>query len=168
MDQDDEVLRDYYWLGLLNRAEEYLAAAATLRKANPSADKLPEPVYFLYFHAIELLLKAGLAANGLSARQIKDQAHNLVALQTKLEKFGINFSDAERELIASIKQERGQTATRYYPDAEAGNWITRPKARHLHQVSTTMFGRLARSAFKATHTSMPAHYAGALERLTEE
>ena len=58
-------------LGLFNTAESYWKSAATLYDAKVKASHPMSPVRFLYYHAVELYLKAFLRGNGHSAKELR-------------------------------------------------------------------------------------------------
>jgi hypothetical protein len=62
-------------VGLFNTAESYWRSAGALYEAQVKASHPLSPVRFLYYHAIELYLKAFLRGNGHSARELRAKRH---------------------------------------------------------------------------------------------
>jgi|SRR5450631_550035 hypothetical protein len=60
-------------VGLFNPAESYSKSAAALYEAKVKASHPLSPVLFLYYHAIELYLKAFLRGNGHSAKELRSK-----------------------------------------------------------------------------------------------
>jgi hypothetical protein len=58
-------------VGLFHTAESYWKSAAALYAVNVKASHARSPVLFLYYHAIELYLKAFLRGNGHSAKELR-------------------------------------------------------------------------------------------------
>ena len=58
-------------VGFFNTAESYWKSATALYEANVKASHPLSPVLFLYYHAIELYLKAFLRGNGHSAKELR-------------------------------------------------------------------------------------------------
>jgi hypothetical protein len=73
-------------------AHAYLHDAATLNAAEkPTGGHYEAPVRYLYFHAIELFLKAYLRLNGLEEEKLERRpySHNLTNLANEAEKLGL-------------------------------------------------------------------------------
>jgi hypothetical protein len=72
-------------LGFFNLAESYWAAAVALENAGLRTTHPTSPISFLYYHAIELYLKAFLRTHGHSARELrgKNFGHRTCCLSEK-------------------------------------------------------------------------------------
>ncbi|WP_157934107.1 hypothetical protein [Microvirga ossetica] len=73
-------------------AHAYLYDAATLSAApKPAGGHYEAPVRYLYFHAIELFLKAYLRLKGIEEKKLKysPYGHNLNSLANEAEKLGL-------------------------------------------------------------------------------
>jgi hypothetical protein len=60
-------------LGFFNLAESYWRAAGALENAKLRTTHPNSPISFLYYHAIELYLKAFLRLHGHSARELRSK-----------------------------------------------------------------------------------------------
>jgi hypothetical protein len=79
-------------LGWFNLAHAYLFDAATLYKAEarPRGWHYEAPVHILYFHAIELFVKAYLRAQGVTDQELRRQySHDLKSLIDEAEARGM-------------------------------------------------------------------------------
>jgi len=78
-----------------------MAAFVQLDECKPSYEF---PKYFLATHAMELLLKAFLAANGVSKRHLaRKLSHDLNAILGKSEAKGLLISDELRAYVSSLQ-----------------------------------------------------------------
>lgn len=72
---------------LLKRADEYLEAFERLSQS--PGGQLAFAMYFLFVHALEMLLKSYLAANGEPKKCIRNHGHNLESLLNKATAIGL-------------------------------------------------------------------------------
>lgn len=86
--------------GLYQFAESYRIRETSLVTQLPSVLKFDDPVRFLFFHAIEIYLKAVLRSSGASVLQVKTMGHNIQKLiyMTKRSGFALP-ADAEQGLV---------------------------------------------------------------------
>ncbi|WP_171175798.1 hypothetical protein [Ruegeria sp. HKCCA4633] len=89
-------------IGLFNYAHSYWASASVLQGSNLDATHPDAPVNYLYFHAIELFLKAYLRSKGLSVADIKNVGHKMERLAEKATELGLELTDQDQEVIALI------------------------------------------------------------------
>jgi hypothetical protein len=90
----------------------------------PAPDYPPDdwPRYFMLCHAIELALKAYLAANGISYKQLKDGfGHNLSAALTEATNKGLSLTAATQAAINTLNEAHTKFWHRY-PTPEGGPW----------------------------------------------
>jgi hypothetical protein len=96
-------------------AGDYMIAAENL-KPDEHSIWLVGPTYFLRSHAIELLLKAVLLANGWTADECKNKlGHRLSDAFAEAEKFGLVVSDHTRSVIAARSPLHEDYTFRYRP-----------------------------------------------------
>jgi hypothetical protein len=62
-------------LGFFNFAETYWSAARTLRESKAKGSHKDSPIRFLYYHAIELYLKAFLRSHGIHPYILRSRAY---------------------------------------------------------------------------------------------
>jgi hypothetical protein len=100
-------------LGLFNYARSYRSSgdyllAAKLKVTHPSA-----PMSFLFYHSIELYLKAQLRSQNLSLAQLKRIGHNIRALNAAATTAGLSLDDEDNEVIATISEDDNVIRSRY-------------------------------------------------------
>jgi hypothetical protein len=88
-------------IGWYNYAASYQTVADHLREALGKAERgtmlrrathVDDPVRFLYYHAIELYIKAVLRQHGKSVRKLRDVGHKFGDLRTLAEPLGFTLS----------------------------------------------------------------------------
>lgn len=89
-------------LGFFNVAESYWAAAVALEKAKVKCTHPNSPISFLYYHAIELYLKAFLRMHGHSAKQLSGRkfGHNTCCLSERAAVLGLHFDDEDLQVFS--------------------------------------------------------------------
>ena len=100
--QPQEITDDYRTtsLGLFNLAEAFWRAAHTLADAKVESGHADSPVRTLYYHAIELYLKA-LLRQHYSVDDLKHKfGHRFSRLATEAEAHGLTFNDEDRDVLA--------------------------------------------------------------------
>lgn len=88
-------------LGLFNYAHSYWASAVALNYAAREVSHPDAPVRFLYYHAVELYLKAFLRMSGASVKDVKDIGHRVVRLYNVAVEKGLP-QDAETSIAAAL------------------------------------------------------------------
>lgn len=96
---DDERTTD---VGLFNFAHSYWASAAALENARVKATHPDSPICYLYFHSIELFLKAHLRHSGLPVKGVRQLGHNVERLAEVCSSFGLQLDPEELEVIRTI------------------------------------------------------------------
>jgi len=90
-------------LGLYNFAESYRHAADRIRASKAKQLPFDAPIRFLYYHAVELYLKACLRGHGLTPTEIKKRyGHGFKKLQRACASRGVVFDDEDIEVIDLI------------------------------------------------------------------
>src|SRR5689334_14844190 len=80
-------------------ARDYMIAAENLR-TDEDHIWLVAPTYFLRSHAIELLLRAAVLANGWSVEECRKKlGHNLIEAMEKAEALGLVLTDQTKNVI---------------------------------------------------------------------
>ena len=96
---------------LYDRAEQYLTAYDKL--AAVDALELPYPTYFLLQHAVELYLKASLAAKGVSKRHLLGLRHDLNRLLALCDEHGVSRTAEFGYLVRDIHENSRDHDFRY-------------------------------------------------------
>ncbi|MGY2938851.1 hypothetical protein ACVWZ6_008453 [Bradyrhizobium sp. GM6.1] len=101
-------------IGLFNYAESYRTAARALRRSKSKATHKDSPVRFLYYHTIELYLKAHLRLHGLHPYALRTRfGHSAEALRTKSAALGLMFEDEDLEVIGLMSETDAVIRSRY-------------------------------------------------------
>src|SRR5262245_55856568 len=102
-------------MGLFNQAHSYWKAAAALEKAKLATSHRHAPIYFLYYHAIELFLKSFLRTLGhlvddLSGRKF---GHRTCRLTDRARQLGLPFMDEDIEVFSLMSTTDAIIRSRY-------------------------------------------------------
>jgi len=102
-------------LGFFNVAESYWRGAVTLDSAKLKTTHPHSPVYFLYYHAIELYLKSFLRLHGHSARELRGRkfGHRVCCLSERASKLGLFFMDEDLEVLSLMATTDAVIRSRY-------------------------------------------------------
>jgi HEPN domain-containing protein len=92
-------------IGIYNYAASYHVAADLICNEGLKATHPEAPATFLYYHAIELYLKAFLRFHGLSAECLKDIGHNYKRLLSEASKRGLVLGELESEVLNTLNGE---------------------------------------------------------------
>jgi hypothetical protein len=89
-------------LGFFNVAESYWVAAVALEKAKLKTTHPTSPISFLYYHAIELYLKAFLRMHGHSAKELRGRkfGHRTCCLSERAAVIGLHFDDEDLQVFS--------------------------------------------------------------------
>ena len=92
-------------IGFFNQAASYWQAARALDEAKFDATHRDDPIFFLYFHAVELYLKAFLRAHDITPYELRRKyGHDTKKLSKKATKFGLRFSQQDTEIFWFISK----------------------------------------------------------------
>jgi hypothetical protein len=86
-------------MGLFNTAEAYWKSAGALAAAKIKGGHAHSPVRTLYYHAIELYLKALLRQHYGVDDLSKKFGHKTKRMMAKAEKYGLPIMDEDREVL---------------------------------------------------------------------
>lgn len=89
-------------LGFFNVAESYWTAAVALEKAKLETTHPTSPISFLYYHAIELYLKAFLRMHGHSAKELRGRkfGHRTCCLSERAAVIGLHLDDEDLQVFS--------------------------------------------------------------------
>lgn len=90
-------------IGLFNYGVSYLRSAKALREFKVRATHKDAPILFLYYHAVELFLKAHLRLRGVTLTRLKNLGHHVGRLARNCNREGLNLSDRELEVCKLIE-----------------------------------------------------------------
>jgi len=112
-------------VGLLGFAHSYWEAAVALDNTQRKATHPDSPRDYLYYHAIELYLKAYLRLKGSSVKELWNLGHKLNRLYETAVRNGLNDIPYRRALMNAI--DRNYKSARYI----STGYYVRPRARAL-------------------------------------
>jgi hypothetical protein len=92
-------ITDVSAMAFFNFAREYHSAANQLFDSRPS---LRNPIYFLYFHTVELALKAFLRSLSIQILGTERRSHNLTKLYEECRSLGLTVGPADRFEVGNI------------------------------------------------------------------
>jgi HEPN domain-containing protein len=125
---DDEAARSKP-IAYFNFAETYWTAAKALRRSKANATHKNSPIRFLYYHAIELYLKAHLRSCGIHPYEMRTKfGHDVGKLSKKSAEMGLEFDDEDLEILDLMSKTDTVIRSRYiltrafkWPDMTALN-----------------------------------------------
>ncbi|SRR6266446_6262448 len=102
-------------IGLFNTAETYWKSAAALYEAKLKVSHPLSPVLFLYYHAIELYLKAFLRAHGHTAKELASRkfGHKTCCLTERAAELGLWYLDEDAEVFSMMSTTDAVIRSRY-------------------------------------------------------
>lgn len=102
-------------LGLFNFGHSYWQSALALAEAKIRATHPDSPIYFLFYQALALFLKADLRAQGISVADLRSQkfGHDLSRLYEAASGFGIQFDDEYVEILCRLANTGNVLGVRY-------------------------------------------------------
>ena len=86
-------------VGLYNYAHTYASSAEALANVELRVTHPTAPVYFLYYHSIELYLKSYLLACGVSLKKLKKMSHSTRKLAEAVKSYGLQLRDEDEAII---------------------------------------------------------------------
>jgi len=100
--------------GLFNYAHSYFSSATALEAVKVNATHRNAPVYYLYYHAIELYLKAHLLAHGTTVQELVSQySHRICKIADEAKRNGLTLRDTDEEIIKYMGETNAVIETRY-------------------------------------------------------
>jgi len=98
-----------------NVAETYWRAAVALEKAKLKTTHPSSPISFLYYHAIELYLKAFLRVHGHTAKELSGRkfGHRTCCLSERASQLGIRFDDEDLQVFSLMANTDAVIRSRY-------------------------------------------------------
>lgn len=113
------MISKYPHIGMLNKGKEFLFCANKLND-DQNLHIAPLPVYYMYLHSIELLLKSFILLKTNDENKVKKIGHDLDLAWTEAEILGINESFPEKEKLCECieilnKIYKGKELEYFYP-----------------------------------------------------
>jgi hypothetical protein len=119
-------------IGLFHFADSYWTAAKALKRSKARSSHRESPIRFLYYHSIELYLKAFLRLHGHTPDELRGRkfGHRTCCLTERAAELGLEFMDEDREVFslmsttdAIIRSRYLQTGFFEWPTLEALNRV---------------------------------------------
>lgn len=102
-------------IGLFNFAETYWTAAKALKRSKARSTHRESPIRFLYYHAIELYLKAFLRLHGHTPQELRSKkfGHRTCCLTERAAQLGLEFDDEDVEVFSLMTTTDAIIRSRY-------------------------------------------------------
>ncbi|MBM9595499.1 HEPN domain-containing protein [Roseitranquillus sediminis] len=101
-------------IAVFNYAHSYASSANALGQIKVEASHWNAPVYYLYFHAIELYLKAYLVAHGRTLEDLRKRfSHRVRALAEEAKPLGLRLRFDDEEAIRLMADTDNVISARY-------------------------------------------------------
>jgi hypothetical protein len=108
-----ESIDRYPPIGLFNFAASYRAAADLLAKQAFKATHPGDPISFLYYHAIELYLKAFLRLHEVSMSKLRGIGHDFIKLGVRSQHKGLVIDSKTNEILELLTESDAWGRARY-------------------------------------------------------
>ena len=126
-------------IGWFNYAVSYLRAAQALRTLQFNATHRDSPIEFLYYHSVELFLKAFLVLKGATEKDVKGLSHGIVRIMERCRAQGLVLDKTDRAVIALIDRSGNMFRARYirtgYFEKASGAMLDRLTERLLSKIA---------------------------------
>jgi hypothetical protein len=102
-------------MGLFNQAVSYWKAAVALQRDNLKTPFSDHPVWFLYYHAIELYLKSFLRMHGHTVEELASRkfGHRTCCLTDRAKQLGLFFMDEDVAVFSLMSTTDAIIRSRY-------------------------------------------------------
>lgn len=123
-------------IGLYHFARSYHDSARALLAAKVKTTHPDAPISYLYFHAIELFLKAFLRAHGHTVEELEKKfRHDIGRMRDRATELGFDlFMDEDRVVLAYMEETNVVLKSRYI---ETG-YLERPTNEALERTATSL------------------------------
>jgi len=111
-------------MGLFNVAEAYWMSAAALQAAKVRAGHASQPVRFLYYHGIELYLKAWLRQHYSVEKLESKFRHDVKRMSKGAMRLGLSIADEDRQLLNMMASSSRVLIEARYIRVSAKTWPT--------------------------------------------
>jgi hypothetical protein len=100
-------------MGLFNFARSYWRSSEQLRASKPDVTHPDAPILFLFYHALELYLKAFLRNAGYDLKQLKDISHRITKAGRAAYDEGLQLTADDFELLRLVDSYDNVVRSRY-------------------------------------------------------
>jgi HEPN domain-containing protein len=138
-------------LGLFNYARSYRASADHLLSAKLNVSHPHAPLTFLFYHAIELYLKAYLRSKGDTVAQLKSVSHNISKLAAEVQSRGLTLDDEDKEVLSLMAEADNVIRSRYIQTGA----FTRPEEEALSRTCAALEESVAKALAKSKIAILP-------------
>jgi hypothetical protein len=110
-------------IGIFNTAISYWKAADALAGLALKTPRNHAPIRFLYFHALELYLKAYLRAYGYTVMRIEGIGHSFTKMVEHSMKHGLKLAEDDIEILNAIGRSDMVIRSRYIRTGTVIGWL---------------------------------------------
>jgi hypothetical protein len=101
-------------MGFFHQASSYRSAGEALEKAKLRTTHPNSPIYFLFYHAVELYLKSFLRMHGHTVSDLSDKyGHKTCCLTDRAKQLGLRFADEDIEVFSLMSTTDAIIRSRY-------------------------------------------------------
>jgi hypothetical protein len=101
-------------VGLYHYAMSYHEAARALSNVGLKSPHGQAPIYYLYYHALELFLKAFIRSQGTGVKELRSKiGHNAAALFRRSTELGLTMDDEDAEILRMMAETDIVSRSRY-------------------------------------------------------
>lgn len=127
--------------GFFNFAETYRNAAKALHEAKAEGTHKESPLRFLYYHAIELYLKAFLLAQTIHPFELRTKfGHDVIRLSNKAERLGLRLTDEDKGVFILMSETDAVIRSRYLITSSC-NWPSIPELERICENLRTLIAQ---------------------------
>jgi len=128
--------RDTYHIGLWNYARSFYYSGNDLREINNT--DISAPVYYLYCHAIELVLKSLIIFQGNNEKDLRNIGHDLIkAWKVSSADTVISLQSEIGEIVQTIEMINPYYSSKEFEYIVTGG-KTYPELTHMHNVAQNL------------------------------
>lgn len=144
-------------IGLFHFARSYWRSAEQLRASKPDVTHPDAPILFLFYHAIELYLKAFARNAGYDLKRLKNISHRIAEAGQAAQKEGLELTPDDFELLRLIDSSDNVVRTRYITTGAH----SRPEENVLADFCTYLDKAVGEKLIKDGHPVRSAQYSAA-------
>jgi hypothetical protein len=139
-------------LGLFNYARSYRASADHLLLTKLTVPHPQAPLTYLYYHAIELYLKAYLRSQNQTVDDLKKIGHSINKIAAKVQSCGLILDDEDKEVLSLMSEADNVIRSRYIQTGA----FTRPEEEALSRTCAALEEQVAGAFAKSGIVILPA------------
>ena len=111
-------------IGIFNTAISYWKAADALEGLALKTPRNHAPIRFLYFHALELYLKAYLRTHGYTVKRLEEIGHSFKEMTNHALVSGLSLVEDDIEVLTAIGKSDMVIRARYIRTGAVSEWLS--------------------------------------------